>query len=78
MLYYYWLEHYKESVQLQFRESCKILNEGADSLQEYCLQEDRFVMEHTFIIAMTTTGSSRYHNALKGIGPVIVIVKEVA
>ncbi len=47
-------------------------------LRELRLQEDRCIMQNAYIIAMTTTGSSRYHNVLKDIGPRIVIVEEAA
>jgi hypothetical protein len=47
-------------------------------LRELRLQEDRAIMKDALIIAMTTTGSSRYHNVLKDIGPRIVIVEEAA
>ena len=42
------------------------------------MQEDREVMQNAYVIAMTTTGSSRYHNVLRDIGPKIVIVEEAA
>jgi len=53
-------------------------NDCAKALTELRLQEDQFIMKDALIIAMTTTGSSRYHNVLKDIGPRIVIVEEAA
>ena len=52
-------------------------NQAADELAELRWQEDRSIMQDALIIAMTTTGASRYHNVLRDIGPKIVIVEEV-
>jgi hypothetical protein len=42
------------------------------------MEEDSFILKDAKIIAMTTTGSSRYHSILKNIEPRIVIVEEAA
>ena len=52
-------------------------NQAAEELAELRMQEDRSIMQDALIVAMTTTGASRYHNVLRDIGPRIVIVEEV-
>jgi superfamily I DNA and/or RNA helicase len=54
------------------------LNKSAEVLKELRMQQDRAIIENSFIVAMTTTGSSRYHNILKDIGPRIIVVEEAA
>lgn len=73
-----WLQKFKKSKEEELLQSNIELNESSKRLSEMRLQEDRFVMRNAMIIAMTTTGSSRYHNVLKDIGPRIVIVEEAA
>lgn len=47
-------------------------------LRELKQHEDALVMKSAKILAMTTTGASRYHSILKDIRPKIVIVEEAA
>ena len=77
-LYAYWLGLYVERVSTKIRELNEAFNKGAEALKELRYQEDRSVMQNALIIAMTTTGASRYHKILKDIGPRIVIVEEAA
>lgn len=53
-------------------------NLRANILKELKLQEDLSIMRNSYIIAMTTTGSSRYHSVLKDIVPRIIIAEEAA
>jgi hypothetical protein len=78
LLYLSWLEKFKLAKQLEIDDLANQFNESAQSLQELRMQEDRSILENAYIIAMTTTGSSRYHSVLKDIGPRIVIVEEAA
>lgn len=77
-LYLNWLEKFKEDEQKQIENLSKKYNETAVNLKELRMQEDRSIMQDALIIAMTTTGSSRYHSVLRDIGPRIVIVEEAA
>ena len=77
-LYKHWSNEFRNI----FRETIETLkneyNKISTEINELRMQEDRMVMQNSFIIAMTTTGSARYHNILKDIGPKIVIVEEAA
>ena len=77
-LYKHWSNLFKSI----FRENIDALkvdyNKITTEIGELRMQEDRIVMQNSFIIAMTTTGSARYHTILKDIGPKIVIVEEAA
>ena len=77
-LYMNCLNKYKSAKQAEIDRLSKEYNEIAQKLQELRLQMDRHILENAYIIAMTTTGSSRYHSVLKDIGPRIVIVEEAA
>jgi len=76
--YRYWLHKYMQTKDQEALEQQQAFNESAKELAELRLQEDRFIMKDALIIAMTTTGSSRYNEVLKDIGPKIVIVEEAA
>jgi hypothetical protein len=78
LLYLSWLEMYKIDKKQKIDELSNKHNLQAQLMQELRLQEDRQVLEDAYIVAMTTTGSSRYHSVLKDIGPRIVIVEEAA
>ena len=77
-LYLTWLEKFQEELIKQKEAKIEEFNTNAKILQELKMQEDRSVMQDALIIAMTTTGSSRYHRILKDIAPRIVIVEEAA
>ncbi len=77
-LYLSWLTEYADERQAEIQDMSKNYNELAMALRELRMQEDRSIMENSFIIAMTTTGASRYHAVLKDIAPRIVIVEEAA
>lgn len=78
LLYMSWVEKYRLSKYEELERNQAEYNRIAQSLQELRMQEDRSILEEAYIIAMTTTGSSRYHSVLKDIGPRIVIVEEAA
>ena len=78
MLYLIWLEKFHQEQIKQKEAKIEEFNQNAQILQELKMQEDRSIMQDALIIAMTTTGSSRYHRILKDIGPRIVIVEEAA
>ncbi|CAF0906280.1 unnamed protein product [Brachionus calyciflorus] len=77
-LYLSWINEYYSIKKLEIQNLSNEYNQAVNVLQELRLQEDRVIMEEAYIIAMTTTGSSRYHSVLKDIGPRIVIVEEAA
>jgi hypothetical protein len=77
-LYWSWVEKYKLDKQKELEQLSRQHNQQAQIVQELKMQEDRHVLENAYIVAMTTTGSSRYHSVLKDIGPRIVIVEEAA
>ena len=77
-LYNKWLIDYKISNQEEIDKLQDKYNKAALNLNEIRMQEDRSIMQNALIIAMTTTGSARYHRILKDIGPRIVIVEEAA
>jgi len=77
-LYRKWLAEFLDKKYKKAEELNIKFNMEANVLKELRQQEDIFIMKNAHIIAMTTTGSSRYHNALKDIGPRIVIVEEAA
>ena len=77
-LYKKWLNEFKE-VKLEEAETLNNeFNLNANLLKELRFQEDLSIFKNAYIIAMTTTGSSRYHKILKDIGPRIVVVEEAA
>lgn len=78
LLYQSWIEQFKVDKLVEVDNLSRIHNEQAQLMKELRLQEDRQVLEDAYIVAMTTTGSSRYHSVLKDIGPRIVIVEEAA
>ena len=78
LLYLSWLEKFKQEQIKEKETKIDKFNQNAQILQELKMQEDRSIMQDALIIAMTTTGSSRYHRILKDIGPRIVIVEEAA
>lgn len=77
-LYREWLDEYIKSQEEMSVKLNKEYNLNAHLLKELRMQEDLFVMKNAHILAMTTTGSSRYHNVLKDLGPRIVIIEEAA
>ncbi|CAF0839837.1 unnamed protein product [Brachionus calyciflorus] len=77
-LYLTWAEQLKLKKQAELEDLVKQFNQSSNMLQEIRMQKDKTIMENALIIAMTTTGSSRYHKILKDIGPRIVIVEEAA
>ncbi len=77
-LYVYWLSLFVERTNDKIRLLNDEFNLEAEAMRELRYQEDRSVMQNALIIAMTTTGASRYHKILKDIGPRIVIVEEAA
>lgn len=77
-MYREWLKMFLELKSESGEELSKNYNIKANELKELRLQEDLFVMKNAHIVAMTTSGSSRYHNILKDIGPRIVIIEEAA
>lgn len=77
-LYLTWLEKLRLDKQSEMEKLVKQFNQSSSMLQEIRMQKDKSVLENALIIAMTTTGSSRYHKILKDIGPRIVIVEEAA
>ena len=78
VLYTSWVDKYLESEKEERNKLSDDYNRSAEMLEELCLQEDRAILQDAYIVAMTTTGSSRYHSVLKDIGPRIVIVEEAA
>jgi len=77
-LYMSWVNEYRKQIEKELNDLHKSFNKNALVYKEMKLQEDKAIMENSYIIAMTTTGSARYHSVLKEIGPRIVIVEEAA
>ena len=77
-LYLTWLNKLRIEKQSDLENLAKQFNNCTSILQEIRMQKDKSVLQNALIIAMTTTGSSRYHKILKDIGPRIVIVEEAA
>ena len=77
-LYWSWVEKYKLDKQNELEELRWQYNQQAQKVQKLRLEVDKETLEEAYIVAMTTTGSSRYHSVLKDIGPRIVIVEEAA
>ncbi|RNA29469.1 NFX1-type zinc finger-containing 1, partial [Brachionus plicatilis] len=78
LLYFHWVNKYKNEQEEKIKQLNNQYNNEINQMQELRLQEDRSIMQDAYIIAMTTTGSSRYHSVLKDIGPRIIIVEEAA
>lgn len=77
-LYNQWFEMYKQKLETDMARLSQEFNLNSTTLQELRMQEDRSILNDALIIAMTTTGSARYHSILNDIGPRIVIVEEAA
>lgn len=77
-LYQYWLAKYESQILGVLKTLNREFNQQANIMLELRMQMDKSIMEKAMIIAMTTTGSSRYNEILKDIGPRIVIVEEAA
>ncbi len=77
-LYKKWLNEFKEAKLEEAETLNNKFNLNANLLKELRFQEDLSIFKNAYIIAMTTTGSSRYHKILKDIGPRIVVVEEAA
>ena len=77
-MYTRWVNLFKRRKTMEIQALKQQYNESFKILQELRLQEDRYIMQNAYIIAMTTTGSARYHTILKDIGPRIVIIEEAA
>ena len=78
VLYWSWVEKYKLDMQKRLEFLSRRHNQHAQIVQKLRLEVDKEALEEACIVAMTTTGSSRYHEVLKEIGPRIVIVEEAA
>lgn len=78
ILYMSWMGKYIDEKKFELESLKEEYNNAAQSLKELRMQEDRSILENAYIVAMTTTGSSRYHSVLKDIGPRIIIVEEAA
>jgi hypothetical protein len=78
VLYNEWTKAYKKEKQIEIDSLKSKYNEYAAKYKEMRMQEDRQIMQDALIIAMTTSGSARYHKILNDIGPKIVIVEEAA
>ncbi|RNA29929.1 NFX1-type zinc finger-containing 1-like, partial [Brachionus plicatilis] len=78
LLYSKWQSTFLNKKQELMLELINKFNQSASILAELRLNEDKEIMEHALIVAMTTTGSTKYHNILKDIGPKIFIVEEAA
>ena len=77
-LYNEWVQTYRNRIQQSLNSLQDDYNKSAAILRELRMQEDRWVMQEALIIAMTTTGSARYHEVLKDLKPRIVLVEEAA
>lgn len=76
-LYKKWIKIYEQRVQACIEEMIymKDLDKSTRELKNYRMLEDQDIFESAYIVAMTTTSSSRYHSVPKKIGPRIVIVE---
>jgi hypothetical protein len=77
-VYNEWLCKFREDEQRQIETLREQYNECAERCKELRMQVDRHIMQNAYIVAMTTTGSARYHKIINDIGPKIVIVEEAA
>ena len=77
-MYKSWLSQFLNEKTKQIENLNHKYNQAASELKELRFKEDKLILRNAFIIAATTTGSSRYHEVLKEIGPRIVIVEEAA
>jgi superfamily I DNA and/or RNA helicase len=80
VLYLKWLDKFieREKREMNFDNLELEYNKCVQTIQDLRMQEDRFIMQNASIIAMTTSGASRYHTVLRDIAPRIVIVEEAA
>lgn len=77
-LYRQWVTKYERQKATSLSELHRMFNKQTSAMAELKMQVDRTILDKALIIAMTTTGSSRYSEVLKDIGPRIVIVEEAA
>jgi superfamily I DNA and/or RNA helicase len=73
-----WINKIRNKLDSKLADLRDKFNQSIKSMNDLRLQEDGQVMKDSLIIAMTTTGSARYHEVLRNIGPRIVIVEEAA
>ena len=77
-LYNKWVLAYRLEFKKEIDLNQEFYNRKVDDLRILRMQNDRLIMQEALILAMTTTGSARYHSILKDIKPRIVIVEEAA
>lgn len=77
-LYRYWMLKYDSRARVSLYQMHREFNHKTNVMMELKMHLDKSIMEQALIVAMTTTGSSRYSEVLKDIGPRIVIVEEAA
>lgn len=78
MLYAQCLEKFTKEKEQELVYLIKEFKNSVRVLKELRQQEDASILKNALIIAMTTTGASRYHAVIKDIKPRIVIVEEAA
>ena len=69
---------YEQRTYIRLNEMHREFNLKTSMMTELKMHLDKTIMERAYIVAMTTTGSARYSEVLKDIGPRIVIVEEAA
>lgn len=78
VLYSNWVNRFLKNTEEEAIRMSDEYNKNAEILHELRMEQDKSILQDAYIVAMTTTGSSRYHSVLKEIGPRIVIVEEAA
>ena len=77
-LYNFWEgQRYKYLLEINRRQVLKY-SELCKELAELRQEEDRYILERTDVVGMTTTGAAKYQHILHKIKPKIVIVEEAA
>ncbi|PIK63032.1 putative NFX1-type zinc finger-containing protein 1 [Apostichopus japonicus] len=77
-LYRHWVHLHKESMQAKIFPLQEEYEKQAKLLSEARVEEDVEIIKDASIIALTTTGASKYHHLLQRAQPRIVVVEEAA
>lgn len=77
-LYRYWLNVYCDNLQDKIRDKEVEFERVCVKYNEVIMQEDKYIMENSTVIGLTTTCAARYQSILQEIGPRIIIVEEAA
>ena len=77
-LYTHWVNMLRNDIFEKIQQLKPDLIDAVKNVTELRMQEDLYIMQKSYIVAMTTTASARYHNILRDLGSPIVIIEEAA